>query len=121
MSRDDTTSLDILNAARLAIKFMGPATKADFFRDEKTQSAVLHQLLILGEAVTRLSDEFRATLPDIPWRMIAGMRDKLTHEYNAVDLDEVWNSVIVDCPKLIAALEGKAQRRGWSIGGVHPE
>lgn len=59
MSRDSATLLDLLKAARLAVEFMGSLDKAAFLTDLKTQSAVLHQLLILGEATKRLSTEFR--------------------------------------------------------------
>ena len=55
MSRDDASLLDILKAARLAIEFKGTCGKAEFLDDPKTQSAVLHQLLLVGEAVKRLS------------------------------------------------------------------
>ena len=57
MPRDDTHLLDILKAARLAIEFKGSAEKVGFLEDAKTQSAVLHQLLIIGEAVKRLSPD----------------------------------------------------------------
>jgi uncharacterized protein with HEPN domain len=56
MSRDDATLLDILKAARLVVEFKGNRTKKGFLRDIKTQSAILHQLLVIGEAVKRLSD-----------------------------------------------------------------
>jgi uncharacterized protein with HEPN domain len=104
MSRDDATLLDILKAARLVVKFKGRFTKTAFLKDLKTQSAILHQLLVLGEAVKRLSDEFRVGHPDIPRTMIAGMRDKLIHEYDAVDPQEVWKTVTTDIPHLISAL-----------------
>jgi uncharacterized protein with HEPN domain len=81
LPRDDAHLLDILKAARLAIEFKGSGEKADFLQDAKTQSAVLHQLLIVGEAVKRLSAEFRAAHPEVPWRLIAGTRDKLIHFY----------------------------------------
>lgn len=105
MPRDDATVLDMLRAARLAVVFTGDLDKPAFLNDLKTQSAVLHQLLVLGEAVKRLSEEFRTSHPAIPWRMIAGMRDKLIHAYDAVELDEVWRTVSVDIPHLIALLE----------------
>lgn len=63
MSRDETTLLDILKAARLAVQFKGDLDKGAFLGDLKTQSAILHQLLLLGEAVKRLSEEFRTTTP----------------------------------------------------------
>ena len=58
MSRDDATLLDILKAARLAVDFKGKLAKKAFLRDAKTQSAILHQLLVIGEAVKRLSVDF---------------------------------------------------------------
>lgn len=79
MPRDDAHLLDILRAARLAIEFKGTVEQSEFLGDAKTQSAVLHQLLIVGEAVKRISPEFRAAHPEAPWRAIAGTRDKLIH------------------------------------------
>lgn len=105
MSRDSATLLDLLKAARLAVEFMGSLDKAAFLTDLKTQSAVLHQLLILGEATKRLSTEFREQHQRIPWKQIAGMRDKLIHEYGDVDLDEVWKTVRSDIPQLVKQLE----------------
>lgn len=105
MSRDDATLLDILSAARRALSFKRGIRKRSFMRDEKSQSAIVHQLLVLGEATKRLSEEFRAHHSEIPWRMMAGMRDKLIHEYDEVDLEEVWKTVTVDLARLIKQLE----------------
>ena len=105
MSRDDATLLDMLKAARLVVEFKGKLAKKTFLRDVKTQSAILHQLLVVGEAVKRLSEDFRAGHPEIPWIRIAGMRDKLIHQYDAVDLDEVWKTVTKDIAPLISFLE----------------
>lgn len=105
MSRHSATLLDIAKAARLVIEFARGMDRATFLADVKTQSAVLHQLLILGEAVKRLSPEFRASHPEIPWSLIAGMRDKLIHEYDVVDLDEVWRTVERDVPSLISLID----------------
>ena len=105
MSRDSATLLDILKAARLAVQFKAGLDKVAFLDDLKTQSAILHQLLVLGEAVKRVSEEFRAHHPEVPWRMIAGMRNKVIHEYDDVDLDEAWTTVSSDIPRLIALLE----------------
>ena len=59
MPRDDTTLVDIARAARLVVKFTAEITKEAFFKDLKTQSATLHQLVVIGEAVKRLSSDFR--------------------------------------------------------------
>lgn len=105
MSRDDAILLDLLKAARLVVRFKGKLAKKAFLRDVKTQSAILHQLLVIGEAVKRLSENFRAQHPEIPWTGIAGMRDNLIHQYDAVDLDEVWKTVTKDIAPLISFLE----------------
>ena len=79
--------------------------KRAFLDDAKTQSAILHQLLILGEAAKRLSQEFREQHEKIPWKKITGMRDKLIHAYDNIDLDEVWKTASSDIPRLIEQLE----------------
>jgi uncharacterized protein with HEPN domain len=107
LSRDEAHLLDILKAARLAIQFKGPTEKPDFLSDAKTQSAVLHQLMVIGEAVKRLSPGFREAHPEIPWKLIAGTRDKLIH---FVDLEEVWKMVTSDLPQLIRGIEPLAPR-----------
>ena len=60
---------------------------------------------MVGEAVKRLSPEFRAAHPGVPWRLIAGTRDKLIHFYEGVDLEEVWKMVTSDLPELIRLIE----------------
>jgi len=105
MHRDDVTLIDIVQAARLIIEFSGQLTREQFLEDVKTQSAVLYQLLVIGEAVKRLSPEFRAEHPDIPWRLIAGMRDYLIHTYDIVDWDEVWKTAKEDVPQLLQDIE----------------
>jgi len=105
MRRDEVTLLDIAQAARLAIEFIQGMTKGQFLDDIKTQSAVLYQLLVMGEAVKRLSREFRARHPHIPWSLIAGMRDHLIHGYDIVDWDEVWKTAKEDVPDLLTEIE----------------
>lgn len=105
MPRDTETMLDILNAARLVVVFRGQATEQDLIDDLKTQSAILHQIMIIGEAVKRLSPEFRTAHPEVPWSAIARMRDHLIHRYDSVDLAIVWQVASVNAPELIAALE----------------
>lgn len=65
----------------------------------------------MGEAAKRLSDAFRSSHPDLPWKMIAGMRDKLIHAYDEADMEEVWNTVTVDIPRLIPSLEALIPHR----------
>jgi uncharacterized protein with HEPN domain len=111
MLRDDATLIDILRAARLASEFRGRLNREAFLTDLKTQAAVLHELLVLGEAVKRLSAGFRDEHADVPWKSIAGMRDRLLHGYDDADLELVWKTVDQDLPELITRLEGLAPRR----------
>ena len=105
MWKDKATLLDILKAAHLAIEFRESMNKAAFLGDQKTQASVLHQLLILGEAVKRLSGDFRERHTEIPWKTMAGMRDNLIHAYNDVDIEEVWKTLTVDLPQIISQIE----------------
>jgi uncharacterized protein with HEPN domain len=105
MQRDDAFLLDILNAAETARKFSHNLTKKEFLANNLVQSGVLHQIIIVGEAVKRLSTEFRQNHPSIPWKFIAGMRDRITHGYFDVDLDQVWNTIEKDLPELIKYLK----------------
>lgn len=106
MQRDEEALLDIVRAARLALDFARDVANAEeLARDLRTRSAVLHQLLVLGEAVKRLSTDFRETTPHVPWNEIAGMRDILIHAYDAVDLDEVWRVLKRDLPALLLQID----------------
>ena len=105
MSPDEIVVLDIIRAARLAVDFKQGLDKAAFLEDIKTQSAVLHQLMVMGEAVKRLSMAYRNEHPHIPWKVMAGMRDVLIHGYDIVELNEVWKTVKVDVPQVLPLLE----------------
>ena len=105
MSRHSATLLDIARAAHLILDFVQGTDRTAFRSDLKTQSAVLHQLMVLGEAVRRLPRSFRQRHVEIPWALVAGMRDKLIHAYDQVDLDEVWRTVEKDIPELLRLIE----------------
>jgi len=79
--------------------------KAAFFADTKTQDAVVRNLEIIGEGVKNLSENLRAGYSDIPWKRIAGMRDKLIHEYFGVNLQLVWDVVEREFPELKGKIE----------------
>ncbi len=77
------------------------AAGQDAFRgDLKTQDAVVRNLQIIGEASKRVSDETRAAHPDVPWRAMTGMRDRVVHDYFGVSLDIVWDVVENHLPPL---------------------
>jgi len=105
MSHDEIVLLDVVRAAYLVLEFKRGMDREAFLQDIKTQSAVLHQLMVIGEAVKRLSQGFRTRHPEIPWALVAGMRDKLIHGYDVVDLDEVWKTADTDVPDLLSLLQ----------------
>jgi len=74
--------------------------RESFLRDSKTQDAVIRNLEIIGEAVKQVSEATRAAYADVPWKRIAGMRDKMIHEYFGVNLDLVWEVVERELPTL---------------------
>lgn len=105
MQRDDVVLQDILNAARLVIEFIQGFDKPSFIDDWKTHSAVLYQLTVIGEAVKRLSKELRDAHPEIPWALMAGMRDNLIHGSDLIDWDEVWKTARSDVPDLLTKIK----------------
>ena len=72
----------------------------DFVKDNKTCDAVIRCTEVIGEAVKNVPEEIRARYPSIPWRDMAGMRDKVIHGYFAVDFDNVWLVVKEEIPRL---------------------
>jgi len=76
-----------------------------FLRETMRQDAIIRKLEVIGEAVKQLSDNTRESKPDIPWRRVAGMRDRLIHQYFGVDLDLVWNVVRLELPTLLEAVD----------------
>lgn len=100
MNERDELYLDhVLQAIALIERFTTGGREA-FFGDEMVQSAVVRQLEIVGEAVRNLSGELRARETAVPWRDIAGTRDKLIHGYFSVKLDVIWNVVVRELPSL---------------------
>lgn len=88
--RDLATAFDICECVRLIEEFVSGLDFDDFADDERTQSAVILQVLLIGEAAKTLSAGFRERFPQIPWSEIMRMRDKLIHHYEGRDLRAVW-------------------------------
>src|SRR5215813_12937241 len=97
--------LDILQAAQLIQTFVRGVSKEGFVQDIMRQDAIIRRIEIIGEAVRRISPQFRANYPNVPWKDMVGMRSKLIHNYDEVDLNQVWKTVQEDIPPLIAQIE----------------
>jgi uncharacterized protein with HEPN domain len=103
--RDDRSRLnDILEAIDLIILFAQGRTREDLTTDRLLQSALLHQLYVIGEAARRISENIKDRHADVPWRVIYGFRNHIAHEYFSLDLDIVWQTETDDVPKLKARM-----------------
>jgi uncharacterized protein with HEPN domain len=91
---------DILDAIDKIVGFTTGLDYAEFQGDEKTQYAVVRGLKIIGEASKRIPGSMRKEWPAVPWREMAGMRDKLTHQYFGIDHGVIWKTIQKDVPEL---------------------
>jgi len=105
MQRNISLLLDMANACRQIVRFIGQMDFEQFSKDPKTQSAVIHQFIVIGEVAKLLSEDFRKANSDFPWSAMARMRDKLIHHYRGVDLHEIWRAAKVEAPRLLVFLE----------------
>lgn len=95
---------DIVEAAEKTSEFIDGMTFEQFARDDKTIYAVIRALEIIGEATRKIPPVIREAYPDVPWRAMAGMRDKLIHEYFGVNREVVWKTATEDIPALLSPI-----------------
>lgn len=105
-NRDLESLIDIYNAGREISIFIDGIDKQDFQSDKEKRNATLYSIQIIGEATKRLSNQFRDTNSHIPWKKIAGMRDKIVHEYNKTDINIVWEVATQEIPRLLEQIKG---------------
>ena len=96
---------DILDAIEKIEEFVDDMSFEEFIKDDKTVSAVIRKLEIIGEATKHLPAELRKKYPDLPWSSMAKLRDRLIHGYFVVDHEIVWNVIKKELPLLKPKLE----------------
>jgi len=93
----------ILDSVRKIRQFVGGMDQGVFMGDQKTQSAVIMQLALIGELAKRVSESTRKAIA-VPWREIAGFRDRAIHDYYRIDLQVAWDTIALDLDPLETAL-----------------
>jgi uncharacterized protein with HEPN domain len=102
--KDDRLYLGHVREAAQRILAYGLDGEDRFRTDLRTQDAIIRNLQVMGEAVKKVSAETREANPEIPWKDIAGMRDRVVHDYFGISLDIVWDVVVNHVPPLIEKL-----------------
>lgn len=101
MKRDDTVYLrHILDAITQVQEYVAGLSQEEFSARRMVHDAVIRQIEIIGEATKNLDPQVLEAYPDVPWKQMAGMRDKLIHQYFGVDLEAVWDVAVEDIPTL---------------------
>ena len=109
IDRDQLYLGHMLDMANKAVEKTRGVTREEFDRNEDLRFVLTHLVQIIGEAAHRVSGEFRAAHPEIPWHSIIGMRHKVVHDYLDVDYGIVWDVATGELPPLIARLEKLVQ------------
>jgi uncharacterized protein with HEPN domain len=102
--KDDLLYLGHIREAAERIVLYGLDGESRFRTDLRTQDAVIRNLQVMGEAVKKISPETREAHPEIPWKDIAGMRDRVVHDYFGISLDIVWDVVVNHVPPLLEGI-----------------
>lgn len=105
MKDDKFYSEHMLDAVSAIREYVAGFSEAQFKKTRLVQDGVIRQVLIIGEAAKKVSDGFKKKHKELPWQDMAGMRDKLVHDYFGVDIDEVWKTAKNDIPELKKYLE----------------
>ncbi len=105
MNQEPQFFLDMLLSAKIVLGYIKNKSRIDLENNLLLQDAVIRRFLIIGEASNRISETTQQSFPTIPWRLIKGMRNRLVHEYDDIDLDTVWETLQKNLPILIVELE----------------
>ena len=99
----------MIDAAEQALDFVAERQREDLNGDAMLRLALVRAVEIVGEAAAQVTENGRGELPDIPWPQIIGMRNRLVHAYFDIDLDILWDTVLLALPKLLRQLREAAK------------
>lgn len=95
---------DIVAYSRRALVYLEGVSRDEFVGDTGLQDQVIRCLEVIGEAARRMPEDARALHPAIPWPQMAGLRNRLAHEYDSVDMGAVWVTATRDLPGIVQSL-----------------
>lgn len=120
MRREAAFLGDILTEADLILKHMAGCSEEQFMADPILSRAVLHSLMIMGEAANRVPEDFREKYRGaLPWRELAGLRNRIVHDYPGIDLELVWDLVQNRLGKLREQVAAIIAAEGFTESGVN--
>jgi len=102
---------DILDSIKDIESFIENMDSEDFTKDKKTINAVIRSIEVIGEATKNIPKSIRDKYPSVPWKKMAGMRDRMIHEYFGVDIEILWKTVKEDIPSLKPLMEALLEKR----------
>lgn len=111
---DRVLILDMIDEAENVASFIAGRVREDLDRDRMLAHALVRAIEVMGEAASKVSNETRAAAPDIPWKTIVAMRNRLIHGYATIDPDVLWMTATVNVPSILPALRALA---GVDTGG----
>ena len=101
----------MLDHAREAVEMIRGRSRTDLDTERQMNLALVRLMEVIGEAATRVPEDFRRRYPEVPWRDVADLRNRLIHGYDAIDFDRLWTIIEQDLPTLIGQLESIARER----------
>jgi uncharacterized protein with HEPN domain len=104
-NRDMASLLDIVQAGEMIQHYLTGIDSEKLAASDEKQAAILYRIIVIGEATKRISYEFRTEHPEIPWKDMAGMRDWVSHAYERVNLDIVWDVAKNKIPQLLVQIK----------------
>lgn len=94
----------ILDSIEKIRQFVNGIDQSEFLKDQKTQSAVILQLALIGELAKRISEQTKSTI-NVPWKEITGFRDRAIHDYYQIDIRVAWDTIALDLKPLAEAVQ----------------
>jgi uncharacterized protein with HEPN domain len=95
----------MIDALNETLTFTDNVSEKDFFQNRMLILSVIKEIEIIGEAASKISEEMKLKYPEIPWKDIIGMRNRLIHGYFEVNIELVWNTIKINLPQLLSLLQ----------------